>query len=182
MATGLKYFSFLLFLPGALSVCAAQPRFVDKGACPGEGCGYGETWIPRSPVSLRARPSEDSAVLAVLEAGAEVMTIGGEVHTTPSLFHVARQHGVFRPGDEIWVYTYLGEGYFRVLHNGELKEADLGFSPWGGTAGRRCEASPRCWGTLEASLDFDWWVELRGPGGVIGWTRDTAKFNRLPHD
>lgn len=167
---------FCMVLLPALVAFDTQSRFIDKGACPGEGCRYGETWIARFPVSLRAQPSVESPVVATLETGSEAITLGGEVHTTPSRFKVTRAHGAFQPGDDVWVYTYLGEGYFRVLHNGELKEADLGFSPWGGTAGTKCEASSLCWGTLESRLEFDWWVQLKGPDEVAGWTTETSQF------
>jgi hypothetical protein len=82
----------------------------------------------------------------------------------------------FEPGDEVLVYTYLGEGYFKVRHNGQLKEAELGFSPWGGTAGKRCEV-PSCWGTLASDLAFDWWVQVRGVDGTTGWTKEDEKFD-----
>ena len=44
----------------ALLGTAAEEVFVDPGACPGEGCGYGERWIAREPVSLRTAPGENS--------------------------------------------------------------------------------------------------------------------------
>jgi hypothetical protein len=99
------------------------------------------------------------------------------VHTKPGRFVVHRAQYGFKPGDEVLVYTYTGEGYFKVRHNGQFKEADLGFSPWGGSAGKRCEASPSCWGTLESELEFDWWVQVRGADGAIGWTKGSDKFD-----
>jgi len=38
-----------------------------------------------------------------------------------------------------------GEGWYKVFFNGELTEADLGFSPWGG---KTCDRPSRCWGHL----------------------------------
>ena len=154
--------------------CAAvfgQEVFVDEGACPGEGCQYGEIWTAREAVVLRERASPEAAVVATVEPGERVRTITGEVHTEAGRFEVQREHGDFRPGDEVLVFTYLGEGWFRLQHEGEIKEADLGFSPWGGSAGRRCNSSERCWGSLHEELRFDWWVLVRADSGSEGWIR-----------
>src|SRR5713226_1269451 len=155
---------------------AATDVYIDKGACPGEGCTYGERWLAKRQVVLYARPSTRTKVVATLPQGTPVITITGEVHTRFARFIVNRAQGEFKPGDEILVYTYLGEGVFKVRHNGQLKEAKLGFSPWGGTAGTRCEASDRCWGTLESELQFDWWVLVRTGSGVEGWTNAHNHF------
>ncbi len=166
----------LLIVANLLAAADGGEIFVDKGACPGEGCAYGESWITRSNVTLRAEPSRSATIVAKLDAGTRVTTVTGEVHTKPTRFVVHRPHAQFRPGDSVLVYTYLGEGVFRVRHNGRLTEADLGFSPWGGTAGTRCEQSARCWGTLEQELRFEWWVQVRTPGEVLAWTAEADKF------
>jgi len=78
----------------------------------------------------------------------------------------------------MFLYTYLGEGWFRLRHNGLLKIAELGFSPWGGTSGKRCELdSTRCWGSLQQELYFEWWVKVRTEEGLEGWTLDVSAFD-----
>lgn len=153
------------------SVGCAQDVFVDEDACPGEGCGYGETWIARESIPLREMPESSASVALIVQAGESVRTMMGEVHTIPARFEVRRSEGEFVPGDEVLVYTYLGEGWFRIRHNGSVKEADLGFSPWGGTGGSRCTDAERCWGSLTKELQFDWWVLVETEAGVEGWTR-----------
>jgi hypothetical protein len=167
-----------VFSLALLLVLVTSPVFVDKGACPGEGCTYGERWIAKEQARLRAGPSREAEQTVAVQPGEEVVTVSGEVHTVPSKFVVRREHEGFRPGDEVLVYTYLGEGWFRLRHNGELKKADLGFSPWGGSAGRRCEEDPRCWGILEELLQFDWWVLVRTSSGVEGWVLNAQSFER----
>jgi hypothetical protein len=157
---------------------SAEEVFIDRGACPGEGCGYGERWSARTSVPLRARPEATAPTVASVEPGASVRTLTGEVHTVPGRFAVLRAHEDFAPGDVILLYTYLGEGWFRVRHDGRIREADLGFSPWGGSPGSRCEQDPGCWGILESELRFDWWVRVRTSAGIEGWTLETGSFDQ----
>lgn len=143
--------------------------FVDVGACPGEGCRYGEVWVATEPVDLRQAADASSEVVATIQAGRSVQTLTGQVHTVPGYFVVHQLHNEFTPGDEVLLYTYLGEGWFRLRHNGEIKELDLNFSPWGGSGGTQCGSETRCWGSLREKLAFDWWVRVRAESGVEGW-------------
>ena len=61
--------------------------FVDTGACPGEGCGYG-TWVTVRETSLRAAPDLESAIVVALSGGVIVEAVTGEVHTVPGRFVV----------------------------------------------------------------------------------------------
>ena len=159
------------FLAGVLiaSHVAAQDIYVDEGACPGEGCRYGERWIVTEPLDLRSAPDVTADHIGTIQPGQAVQTLTGEVHTIPGRFDVRRPHEEFVPGDEVLLYTYLGEGWFRLRHNGQLKEVDLNFSPWGGSGGKRCDNEKRCWGTLQQELEFNWWVKVRMDDGTEGW-------------
>ncbi len=156
----------------------AQDTFIDEGACPGEGCVYGESWVARSRVRLHNAPNLSAPFAGTVLAGEAVQTVSGEVHTRPGRFIIHRSHDEFAPGDEVFLYTYLGEGWFRLRHNGLLKVADLGFSPWGGTSGKRCELDSRCWGSLQQELYFEWWVKVRTEEGLEGWTLDASDFDQ----
>ena len=162
----------------AASRPVAQGVFIDKGGCPGEGCMYGERWIARSDVDLLKAPDPTAVVISTVRSGETVRTVTGEVHTIPGRFVVHSRHDEFAPGDEVLVYTYLGEGVFRIRHNGQLKEADLNFGPGGGSNGKRCEVQARCWGTLHEELQFTWWVLVRTAAGTEGWIRDRTAFVR----
>jgi hypothetical protein len=157
-------------------VALGQEPYIDKGACPGEGCGYGERWVTETAIQLRGAPGSSSTIVATLERAEPVATITSEVHTIPVRFIVRRAHEEFVPGDEVIVYTYLGEGRFRLRHNGKLKEVDLDFSPAGSSNGTRCDVEARCWGTLEKEHESQWWVKVRTRSGLEGWVLDTAGF------
>ena len=58
-------------------------------------------------------------------------------------------------------------------------EEDLGFSPWGGSAGARCERDPDCWGVLRETLEFDWWVRVDDLQGKVGWVPEQEGFDKL---
>ena len=63
-----------------------------------------------------------------------------------------------------------------MWRDGAMREADLGFSPHGGSPGTRCENSRQCWGELEKPLTFTWWVKLRSPDGWEGWSNQPEHF------
>jgi len=156
----------------------AQDVFVDEGACPGEGCVYGERWVARKSLQLYSDPSSTADVSGEVVEGEAVQTVSGEVHTIPGRFIIYRTHGEFVPGDEVLLYTYLGEGWFRLRHNGQLKVADLGTSPWNRVLGQGCKKEPNCWGSLQSKLVFHWWVKLQTTEGLEGWVLDTPAFDK----
>jgi hypothetical protein len=65
--------------------------FVDSGACPGEGCGYG-VWRATRAVALRAAPSDTAPEIGTIDAGELACAVTGEVHTVPGRFVVARTY------------------------------------------------------------------------------------------
>ncbi len=149
---------------------------VDKGACPGEGCSYGE-WKVAKTTSVRTRPDINAPVIGELEVGTTVNALTGEVHVVPRQFVVSKPHRRYKKGDVLWVYSYVGEGYFKVRFGGESYNDDLGFSPYGGSSGTRCEAAAECWGELKGQYQQAWWVEIETPGGLTGWS-DANDFTR----
>jgi len=170
-------FFVLAFAPRLNAENPGHPSvFLDVGACPGEGCSYGK-WKVQKETVLRARPNIESNVVGKCSVDSEVTALTGEVHTVAGKFTVKKKQGTFVPGDVIWVYTYLGEGYFKVWLNGKFTEQKLGFSPWGGSAGSRCEVERSCWGELEQELNFKWWVQVQNTDGVIGWTHEGNNFS-----
>lgn len=166
----LKYIAGIIVF-GALGVLSAEEQeiFVDSGACPGEGCGYCALYVARTDVTVYEKPSLKSKQLGEIPSGDTFVSKSGEVHTVPTRFEVKREHGGIKPGDEVFALTYLGEGYFRIFHNGSLTQADLGFSPWGGGAGKTCDNPQFCWGRLTKELEFTWWMWVISESSLEGW-------------
>lgn len=162
----------LLLAPAA----GPPPVFVDKGACPSECCGYGD-WTATKAVHVVEKPTPTAPVVGTIPAGTTITAVTGHVVTRAGRFRVHRSWAPYKPGDVIFVYTYLGEGHFKVWFKGAFGEEDLGFSPYGGTSGARCEEPPHCWGTLESAHQSTWWVQVLLPDGRRAWTRETHKFS-----
>jgi len=164
------------FVPRAVS--APPDPYIDKGACPFECCTYG-TWKVEKTTTIYLLPDDKSSVVATLAVGSMVEAVTGEVHVKPARFTVKKPMQKYRPGDVLWVYTYLGEGFFKIWFKGKMYEEELGFSPYGGGAGKRCEKWDRCWGELDRELNFNWWIKVKMPKGKTGWTDQPDNFSGL---
>jgi hypothetical protein len=161
-------------LPGAETHPA---EYVDEGACPFECCTYGK-WRVDTGTVLLAAPTRDARAVARIGAGSSIDAVGGKVITKAGRFVVKRDHDKYHRGDVLWVYTYRGEGFFRVWHAGRMHEEQLEFDPSGGTAGDRCQDSEKlCWGELDRPLRTKWWVRLRTDHGSEGWTDHPEHFS-----
>jgi len=149
--------------------------FVDKGACPFECCTYG-AWTAARTLHVLQQPAVSAPVVGTVRAGTAVRALTGHVITRAGRFRVNKAHGVYEPGDVLFVYTYLGEGHFKVWFGGHFYDEDLGFSPYGGSAGTRCDKPAQCWGTLQAEHQSTWWVQLLLSDGHTAWTRESHNF------
>jgi hypothetical protein len=170
--------SGILLLPLRVAFPQKEPPrfFVDKGACPFECCQYGR-WKTEKTTRLYQRPDIRSKQVASVRAGSRVTALTGEVHTVPSRFLVKKAHERYKPGEVIWVYTYQGEGFFKVWYKGRMYTEELVFSPYGGSTGTRCEEEKTCWGELDKELNSIWWIKVRSADGRVGWTNAGGNFS-----
>jgi hypothetical protein len=151
--------------------------YTEQGACPFECCTYREWWAAK-PVPVYASASPGAAQLRMLAKGEHVRAITGFVRTQAGEFTVTRNHGRYKAGDTLWVYSYRGEGNFLIWFKGKMFDEDLGFSPYGGSGGTRCQDDAKnCWGHLKADLSNDWWIKLRLQDGRIVWTNKGSDFS-----
>lgn len=162
------------------SVAYSQRRpptvFVDEGACPFECCTYRE-WKTEKTTTAYARPDRRSKQVGHFIAGTQVVALTGQVRTVAGRFIVKKPHEKFKRGDVICLYTYLGEGVFKIWFRGKISEENIGFSPYGGSMGKRCEVENLCWGELEKELRMTWWIKIRSADGWIGWTNLGENFS-----
>jgi hypothetical protein len=146
--------------------------YIDRGICPGEGCSYEGRAKVLSTVTVYAAPSLNSRQLFKITRGKTITSLDSEVHTIAGRFVVKQFYEGYQPGDVIWVYTYLGEGMFKVWYRGSMKEENLDFSPWGGSGGKRCERDASiCWGELDRELNMTWWLKIQDNRRRVGWIR-----------
>jgi hypothetical protein len=154
----------------ASAVCADDhPIFyIDRDACPFECCAY-RNWRTEKTTRLYTEPKAGSSVVGVAEKGGIVDARTGEVHTKPGKLIVRRDVAHLRKGDVLWVYTYLGEGYFRVWYGGRFIEAAVDFDYRNPTSSD--------WGYFGILPHSVWWVKLRTSKGVEGWTNRPQHFS-----
>jgi hypothetical protein len=151
--------------------------YVDKGACPFECCTY-RKWKAEKTTIAYARPDKRSKVIGKFKAGATVDALIGEIHTAPGKFVVFKAHKEYKPGDALWVYTPLGEGFYKVWFNGKMFNEELEYmdGPFEQTR-PKCDETPACWGKLESKLQVEWWVKIRSADGWTGWTNQAENFS-----
>ncbi len=152
----------------------ALPK-IDENACPFEGCQFGQ-WTAAEPVRLYSTWKSDRKLLRGVAKGERVEALTG-IHITfePAEIRVTApmpQYGL-KPGDTVFGYMNLGEGFFSAWFNGYWVEEFDGSgvqSPDGSGCRRNCTA------TLLKAARSEWWVKLKTRDGRMGWTKDADKF------
>jgi len=91
------------------------------------------------------------------------------VHVVPAKFNVYKDFNQFKVGDEVFLLTYLGEGYFKIRHNGAESQGDFGFSPWGGSWDGKCDDPELCSGGLDDGYEWTWWLYVTTEKSMYGW-------------
>ncbi len=157
------FFSFFLALLLRFTVFVVKnpPEvYVDPGACPFECCVYRE-WGVLQDVELVDSPGGLKVVGEAL-AGEKVQAITGEVHTIPLEFTLPEDFELsdrydLQPGDRVFLLTYIGEGYWKLWHEGKV------------VSGVEIDDPPR--------PESRWWVRVRTAAGVTGWTLSGGNFD-----
>lgn len=145
--------------------------YVSKGACPFECCRYGN-WSVLEDTELVAEPGS-RRVVGKAAKGTRVVGLTGEVHLKPEPVVVLKDGEL--PKDSIaFVLDNLGEGYARVYTRGKIVEVFVGVADY-------ClRVSDGCWGEQllppNERKEPVWWVKVRLPNGVIGWTDKPDRF------
>jgi hypothetical protein len=158
-------------------------NYVARGACPFECCRYGN-WTVLEDTDLVSRPGS-SRVVGRARKGSPAVGLTGEVHLTPEPVVVLAAPeppmGVLT-ADELpknsiaFILDYTGEGYSHVYTRGKVVDAQTHLS-----YAKYCyRPSKDCWGeTLFPSKERKepiWWVKVRLPNGIVGWTDKTNSF------
>ena len=180
----------MLAAGGAVAAGTSPPpaRYVDEGACPFECCTYRD-WTVQRATSLLVRPEHGAPQAAVVRPGQTVQALTGKVVVSrPGEFVVLHQPdgdsgARYAVGDRVYVYTPLGEGYFRVWHAGRMYEEEATFLYDGiGASFDACERDGSCWGRRVALPRYTWWVKMRTPSGVVGWWEEVVDEGRAIAD
>jgi hypothetical protein len=160
LTSGLLVFGIMLICFGTAR-CADELKppniHVDKGACPFECCTYRQ-WVARTDMALLDVP-DGKKVVGQIKKGDKVLALTGEIHSVPLRVVSPNSYpdaGV-KAGDTIYILHYVGEGFWKVWHDGQLVEIDN--LPGKGK-------NPKT----------TWWVELKSSSGIVGWTVEHKNF------
>ena len=163
----------VLLLALALPVMGASappPEFyIDQGACPFECCTYG-TWRAKSDTPLLAEPKAGSKQVASVPKGVSVRALTGEVQTVPGLLTVVRDTSSYKAGEVLWVYTYIGEGYYKIWRDGQMIDEDLVKGP--------LKHHVHDWAKWQRLPRSQWWAKIAMKDGTVGWTNKPDNFRR----
>ena len=167
------------------SLMGAKPPvpYVDKGACPFEGCVYRE-WVANSVVMMRTERSQTASLAYNVRKGERVTALTGVVITIkPGLvlfresINLVSDSGTLhiKAGEALFLLTYRGEGSTKAWFQGKIYDNVEGADAFYDS---RCESDPsRCAGRIVERPVSEWWVQIRNGGGKIGWTKETDKFD-----
>ena len=155
--------------------------FEDPGACPFEGCVYGE-WIAKQPVVALSERQRGSRPAFTIFTGARVRALTGIVITLKAgrvQFRVTQElastSGPLRvePGQTLYLLTYQGEGFTKAWFGGRIYDGLDGSNFFNAA----CETEPgRCAGRVVEQPLREWWVQLRTAAGRVGWTDKPEHF------
>jgi hypothetical protein len=167
-ARRLKFNRLLEALPSS----QRPPRnYIAKHACPFECCRYGK-WTVAKDTDLVAAP-DSTQVVGKARKGSSALGLTGEVHLVPE--PVVVLGGELPKNSIAFILDYEGEGFGHVYTHGMVVSTFLGYEKY-------CfRISDYCWGeTLLPSKQPQkpvWWVKVRLPNGVTGWTDKPDNFD-----
>ena len=156
--------------------------YEDAGACPFECCVYRE-WRANASVTLYRDRRIGSGVAFTANRGDELRALTGvvvtlapgrvqfrapvDLRTTTGILHV-------EPGETLYLLTYLGEGSTRAWFQGHVYDEVDGAEFFNS----RCAERPgTCNGSIVEAPRSEWWVRVRSPKGITGWTNEPEKFD-----
>jgi hypothetical protein len=169
-------------------MAAPKLPYLDRGACPFEGCAYRE-WTATKIVVVYDTWENRRKPIARLSVGEKITGITGVVITfRPGVIRMERdlpQQGL-RSGDTVLVYTNLGEGLAKVWFKGSFySEFDITFAAW---PDRAACGGAKCTAAFTDVGKSAWWAQVKLSSGRMGWVEmDTAGFDGvdqlagLPH-
>jgi len=160
------FFLSTLFV-GGVTAQSGGPRmpYVDKGACPFECCTYQE-WTVDKPTVITSAMRDGSPVAFRLKKGEKVTGVTGTVITTRSgivrvLKNMTLGNVRLKRGDNLFLLTYLGEGFSKIWYKGRIFDGDPN--------------DQELFKDIRKPIDI-WWVKVKNRRGQTGWSRQSDNF------
>ncbi len=185
--------SLLLLSVGSLrpqSQFHAQPRlpFTDDGACPFEGCKYGE-WTAGARVVARRDANTSSPVIFKIQPGEKISALTGKVITRqfgiikmikPVVFDEVDTHTVpyishkveVPRGAVLYLLHEEGEGYCLYWYKGSAHHQEL----YAESVHKGTDDYP--WDVVSLPKT-EWWVNVKNRNGRTGWILNPRYFRGM---
>ena len=143
------------------------PFLSDQGACPFEGCVYGE-WTATKAVNIYKDRNTSSAILFSVSRGEKVQALTGVVDTYPGIMELINNYRdpyqfkkEILAGTILYIYTYLGENCYKTYYKNAFVSLCLPASQ----SDYKIVRKPR----------ETWWVKVLR-NGKVGWSNEADKF------
>ena len=127
VAETMRFLFYVLLASLTVPAASAPPNpYIDKGACPFEGCTYRE-WVAKHEITLFDRPNGTRQV-GRLRVGERVTGLTGEVISVPMLVHAKAnvqnpdkpEETIIPQGEAFYLLHHVGEGTFLSWYRGKL--------------------------------------------------------------
>ena len=150
--------------------------YYDRGACPFEGCSYGELQVCAT-TSLQKENVKSAPIVFKVKKGEMVEAITGVVITTqPGVVKVLKSITLdeenpvaLKPGDVFYTLHYQGEGYDLFWHKGMLHSDQMEYH-------NDLPGAIKDTFQVVREYKYDWWIQIKNSVGKIGWTKETGYF------
>jgi hypothetical protein len=157
---------FCILLVGLTVTGASGPPnpYIDKGACPFEGCTYRE-WVAKRDLTLFDLPNGQRRI-GRLGAGERVTALTGEVRSVPKLVHAKAnvqnpdkpEETIIPKGEAFYLLHHIGEGNWLSWYRGKLVPVE----------------SFLVAGSFPKSV---WWAKVKTRTGLVGWVVSDGNFD-----
>jgi hypothetical protein len=148
--------------------------YSEIGACPFEGCMYGE-WTSNEKISVYKKPKSKSSIVGEIPPKSKFNTINGKIEIVPGIAYKVKALPTigyleidtidFYYKEPIYVLHYVGEGFSKVYHKQEFKFLEFPASP----DIYKKHKSNFDWLRIEKyPTNFKWWVKIEYED-LIGW-------------
>jgi hypothetical protein len=117
-------------------------------------------------------------VIARMKWGDAARVEEHELHVWPQVATVVFPHPPYRVGEKFYLLAYEEENYRRVWFRGVIDErygiAQDAIAAW---SEHRCtKPSKTCWLSPGPEGRETWWLKLRLPSGITGWTNQPERL------
>ena len=164
------------FTSSRLASQAPPMPHVERGACPGECCSFGN-WQAQDTLRVYAVERDTTSHSFLLPPSAPFIAVTGDLHILQAGIvvvtrraHQGEDHAggtwgrELSPGDTVYILGYRGEGNYNAWYRGDTIEVN---GLW--NDGMELPSGVDYGGRLQRPVISEWWVNIQTSNGQRGW-------------